>query len=86
MRKISLKIFIFQEKLYNEIITVVGNAEEITLDHINEMIYLDAVIKEALRLFPTAPATLRSTSEDIKLGNKVNELKNIQDIKKFKVK
>lgn len=32
------------------------------------MVYLEAVIKETMRLFPVVPMTLREINEDVQLG------------------
>jgi len=51
------------EKLRNEIKEKVGNSE-LSYEIILGMPYLDAVIKEALRMFPTTPFTTRNLKRD----------------------
>lgn len=65
-----------QDKLYNEIHTVIlehdnnnndDNDREIiiTKHHISQMKYLDAVIKESMRLYPVAPFIVRKLPYDV---------------------
>ncbi len=59
-----------QERLRNEVEDVVGDAEEITYDHIQSMTYLDQVISETLRYHTPIPFTQRATSKPYKIpGN-----------------
>ena len=57
-----------QEKVYQEIQDVVGD-EEITMDHLRSLKYLECVIKEAQRLFPSVPFIGRKHDSDFELGN-----------------
>lgn len=41
---------------------------DVTLEHIKEMKYLDRVIKETLRMWPSAPFISREMTEDLLLG------------------
>jgi cytochrome P450 len=43
--------------------------EDITIDHIRRMSYLDAVIKESMRLQTPVPRIMRTITEEIKLGD-----------------
>lgn len=56
-----------QDKVYDEINRLLP--DELTLTAINELKFLDMVIKESLRLFPIAPYIGRKVSGDFKMGN-----------------
>ncbi|XP_058810703.1 cytochrome P450 4C1-like [Phymastichus coffea] len=51
-----------------EIFKVVGDDDCITTNHIKKMVYLERCVKEALRLFPTAPHIGRTITHDLKLS------------------
>lgn len=57
-----------EEKLRAEIDAVVGT-KQIQFEQIGEMPYLDAVLKETLRLYPVAPAFGRSVLEPFSIGD-----------------
>jgi cytochrome P450 family 4 len=42
--------------------------EEVTEDHLKQLVYLDMVIKEVLRLWPPIPHIARCLSEDMQIG------------------
>lgn len=44
------------QKLQEEIDRVVGRKSKLTLEHVSKLPYLNACIRESLRLHPTAPA------------------------------
>ncbi|XP_054723927.1 cytochrome P450 4V2-like [Uloborus diversus] len=48
-----------------------GNKRFVTAEDVSEMKYLDCVIKECLRLYPSAPIVAREISEDIHFGKYV---------------
>ncbi|XP_022901353.1 cytochrome P450 4c3-like [Onthophagus taurus] len=58
-----------QQNILDEIHDFVGDDvnEEITLNNLKEMDYLERVIKEVLRLYPTVPLYEREMTEDISL-------------------
>lgn len=59
-----------QKKIVEEQQRLFSSAdEEVTESHINQMIYLEMVIKEGLRFWPSVPITMRSLSNDLKIGN-----------------
>jgi cytochrome P450 len=61
-----------QEKLVNELREVFSTADDpIDFDVLNNLPYLEMVIKETLRLFPISAFTLRTTSADFELENYV---------------
>ena len=58
-----------QEKVWNELNQVFGDSDRpCTLEDSNHLKYLEACIKESLRLYPSVPAIERYISEDIELG------------------
>ena len=58
-----------QKKLHEEIDSVLGQSDRhLTNDDLKELKYLDLVIKETLRLFPSVPYFGRVLSEDCEIG------------------
>ncbi|CAN1826304.1 Cytochrome P450 77A3 [Linum perenne] len=58
-----------QEKLYDEIVCHVGSEGRITEEHVETMPYLNAIIKESLRMHSPAHFTLsHATTEETELG------------------
>ncbi|XP_025990783.2 cytochrome P450 4C1 [Solenopsis invicta] len=61
-----------QEKVHKELEEVFGNSETpASVKELSRLKYLDRVIKETLRIFPSIPLVARKLTEDIKLGNNV---------------
>ena len=59
-----------QEKAYQEQESIFqGSDRSVTMRDLSEMKYLERVIKETLRLYPSVPGVGRTLSEDIKMGN-----------------
>ena len=59
-----------QEKAYQEQESIFqGSDRSVTMRDLGEMKYLERVIKETLRLYPSVPLVGRTLSEDIKMGN-----------------
>ncbi|TMS37841.1 hypothetical protein L596_004688 [Steinernema carpocapsae] len=48
-----------QEKVYAEVMDVIGDVEEITVEHLSQLKYLECCLKESLRLFPSVPIYVR---------------------------
>lgn len=58
-----------QEAVYQEILTVCpGKNQNLTDDDFQHLKYLERVLKETMRLFPTVPAIARVASDAFKMG------------------
>ncbi|XP_060533271.1 cytochrome P450 4C1-like [Cylas formicarius] len=60
-----------QEKVYEEILEVIGPRRAVEMSDLPELKYIERVINEVMRLFPVAPFLLRTAFEDIDLGDKI---------------
>ena len=56
-----------QEELYKEISSVVSPEEDLSLDHLEHLPYLEAVVKESLRKNPPVSFLVKAAAEDIKV-------------------
>eukprot|EP01038_Epipyxis_sp_PR26KG_P014625 gene14625-19643_t len=54
-----------QEKVYSELLTVMGDRIDVTADDFSNMKYLNMVMQETLRLFAIIPTITRSCSQDV---------------------
>ncbi|XP_051567654.1 sterol 26-hydroxylase, mitochondrial-like [Myxocyprinus asiaticus] len=50
-----------QKRLYDEIVSVCPNKEPPTTEHLTRMLYMKAIIKETLRMYPVVPGNGRLT-------------------------
>jgi len=57
-----------QEKLFQEIQDVTSGGNELTIDVINKMNYMERVLKESLRVYPPVPYISRTITEDFEHG------------------
>nr|WCC58119.1 cytochrome P450 [Pharsalia antennata] len=57
-----------QQKVYEEVIDVLGEDRLVEASDLPKLKYLERVIKETLRLFPVAVYFLRTVGEDVDLG------------------
>ncbi|CAL8313516.1 unnamed protein product [Lota lota] len=56
------------EKVQKEVDSVLGMKQEISYDDLGEFTYLSQVLKETLRLYPSAPGTSREVSADMTIA------------------
>ncbi|CAL8313799.1 unnamed protein product [Boreogadus saida] len=56
------------EKAQKEVDSVLGMKQEISYDDLGELTYLGQVLKETLRLYPSAPGSSREVSSDITIA------------------
>nr|BAJ96920.1 predicted protein [Hordeum vulgare subsp. vulgare] len=69
------------QKAREEVDKVLGT-DRITIDHIPKLVYLNQILKETLRLYPSAPAFTVASEEDTVLGGKY-QIKKSDDVVVF---
>ena len=58
-----------QERVHREIDEIVGDSvRDLTFEDIGRLRYLEACLKETLRMYPSVPMIARQTVEDTKVG------------------
>lgn len=57
-----------QEKCYEEIQSVCGDSDDIDLETLGKLTYLECFVKEVLRLYPSVPFIARRLSCDAEIG------------------
>lgn len=69
-------MWLVQEKVFEEILNVFNDDfVTVTMEHCNELTYMEQCIKETLRRFTVIPVTIRQSSEPIKLNGKTMYIK-----------
>lgn len=56
-----------QDKLRDEINRVLGDRDEVTIEHVSELKYMQKVMQETLRLYAVIPTVSREATEDVVL-------------------
>lgn len=71
-----------QQKAYEEIMNVIGDDLEMPArqSDLNDLHYLELVIKESMRLYPTVPLYGREVQEDVKLS-----MKRVSSLARFQI-
>lgn len=60
----------YQQKMFEELLEVMPDKDvDLTTEHLSKLTYMDACIKESMRLFPTVPLIGRSPIESLVLNN-----------------
>lgn len=57
-----------QQKVFEEIKTHINENNEITVKGLNQLTYLESVIKETLRILPLSFLIGRRTTQDVNVG------------------
>lgn len=61
-----------QKQIYEEIQSICGLSEDVSMDQLGKLTYLDCCVKEVLRLYPSVPFIARCLGSDTFIGgNKV---------------
>jgi len=60
-----------QERVFQEIQEVIGDHDVLTTEMLNQLKYLDMVLKESLRLYPSVPGIGRVLTDDIDINGVV---------------
>jgi len=60
-----------QKRLQDEVDQVIGDSQEITFDSLSQLKYLEMVIKESLRLYPSVPMMGRILTEDVLMNDHI---------------
>ena len=65
----------FQDKVYEELENIFqGSDRSPTMNDLKEMQYLERVIKESMRLYPSVPLIVREIMEDVEIGKLICNL------------
>lgn len=65
-----------QQKVFDEVYSVAANGieEQLTIKQLNELKYMDLVIKEVLRLYTPVPLIARCVPEDMEISKLTQHL------------
>lgn len=67
-----------QEKIYQELLDVLGADRPVEYNDLSKLVYMEKVIKEVLRLFPPVPIVARVAEDEFELdGNIVPKAHNL---------
>ena len=60
-----------QKKALEEIEAVIGDSQEVTFEHLSKLKYLECIVKESLRLYPSVPIFARVLGDDQEVAGHV---------------
>ncbi|KAI4462783.1 cytochrome p450 family 4 [Holotrichia oblita] len=60
---------IFQERAYQEVSDVLQDDKPLEFNNLSDLKYIERVLKESLRIYPSVPTISRTTSDDIKIDD-----------------
>jgi cytochrome P450 family 4 len=67
-----------QEKIAQELKEVFGTVDApVDYDSLNQLVYLDLVLKETMRLYPVLPVSARKSTDEFEIG-KLTQLRSIE--------
>nr|ARO50435.1 cytochrome P450 [Chironomus tentans] len=69
-----------QEKVFQEIQEVTNGRDDLTIDDLNKMNYMERVLKESMRLYPPVPFISRCFSEDVQIREVLHKKGSIIEI------
>lgn len=64
-------VFKFQERVYREVMEVLGPDRMVEAEDLPHFQYTDRVIKETARLFPVGPLIVRDITDDLPIAGKI---------------
>lgn len=70
----------YQERLFEEVYSVLGCQREshISYEQIQDMVYMDMVINETMRVMAPVPLIARTTKNDVKISENITIPKGLQ--------
>lgn len=60
--------FVYDDPKDENVLAKKLKTSDITIEHIREMKYLDCIIKETLRMWPSIPFVARNITDDVLIG------------------
>lgn len=70
--QIYMSYFIFQNKIREEVLSIIGASDNVMLHDVGSFKYMDMVINETIRLFPVGPVLPREITDDLQIGTSEN--------------
>lgn len=70
----------YQERLFEEVDSVIGHQCDsyVSYEQIQDMVYMDMIINETMRVMAPVPLIARTTKNDVKISNDITLPKGLQ--------